>query len=450
MIVGESLEAQIGRWRTYLAKQRALTAGDVEELEGHLRDQIGDLRDKGLDDDEAFLVATKRLGNLDQLTREFAREHAERLWQQLVLGTEGPSPQAARSFWVALGCAVAAGLAVKLPALFGQQIGNDPDFYLPNAAFFALPFLTGYFAWARQLSRRAIAALALPFLALAVLVNAYPFVSGGSTQVLAILHLPILLWLVMGVAYAGMEWRAPNRRMDFIRFTGEWFIYYVLIALGGGVLTGISMGVFSAIGVNIELVASEWILPCGAVGAVVVAGWLVEAKQAAIENIAPVLTRVFTPLFALLLVVFIGALIWDGQGLHVNRDLLLLFDVLLVVVLGLVLYALSARDPLAPADNFDRLQFLLLASALVVDMVVLGNMVGRVSHFGWSPNRVAALGLNLVLLVNLTRSAWLSLGFLRGGRPLAALEDWQTSYVPVYAVWAAAVVVVLPPVFGWI
>lgn len=446
----EAIEAQIGQWRLYLEKHRALSAADVDELEGHLRDQIDELRQKGLTQDEAFLIAVKRLGNLDQLAREFAREHSERLWKQFGWPTAGePVAKSNRSLLIALGWAVAAALAVKLPALFAVQIAERADFYLPNASFFALPFLTGYFAWERKLPARAIAGLAVPFVALAVLINTYPFIPGGSTLVLATIHLPIVLWLVMGVAYTGMEWHWPNRRMDFIRFTGEWFVYYVLIALGGGVLTVISMGVFAAIGVDIGQLASEWILPCGAVGAVVVAGWLVEAKQSAIENIAPVLTRVFTPLFTVLLLVFIGALIWDGNGLDIDRDLLVLFDLLLVVVLGLVLYALSARDPLAPADTFDRLQWLLLTCALLVDLVVLGNMVARVSQLGWSPNRVAALGLNLVLLGNLAWSARLSWGFLRGRRPLAALEDWQTTYVPVYAAWAATVVVVLPPAFVW-
>ena len=55
------------------------------------------------------------------------------------------------------------------------------------------------------------------------------------------MHLPMALWLAVGVAYAGGRWRDPRQRMNYVRFTGEWFIYYVLIALGGGVLMGITM-----------------------------------------------------------------------------------------------------------------------------------------------------------------------------------------------------------------
>src|SRR5690606_38600154 len=81
----KSLERQITEWRAYLRRRQAIEAVDVAELEDHLREQIAVLMDAGLDADEAFLVAVKRMGELDALSREFAREHSERLWKQLVL-----------------------------------------------------------------------------------------------------------------------------------------------------------------------------------------------------------------------------------------------------------------------------------------------------------------------------------------------------------------------------
>ena len=44
------------------------------------------------------------------------------------------------------------------------------------------------------------------------------------------MHLPIALWLAVGIAYAGGRWSHVAGRMDFIRFSGELFIYFVLIA----------------------------------------------------------------------------------------------------------------------------------------------------------------------------------------------------------------------------
>ncbi|MBT3395753.1 MAG: hypothetical protein HOB82_03605 [Alphaproteobacteria bacterium] len=451
-----SLEEQIDRWREYLRRRQAIHAVDVAELEDHLREQISGLVDAGLDADEAFLVAIKRLGNLDALSREFAHEHSDRLWKQLVVfpsDTGAPRARARTNALVAFGFAAAAAIAIKVPALFGLGWDQDAEiiFYLRNISLFVLPFLTAYFVWKRQLFdistlRWVVAA----FVVAAIFANVYPFASGGHTQVLAVLHLPMALWMIVGVAYAGGRWNQVAGRMDFIRFTGELFIYYVLIAMGGGVFTGFLALIFQAIGMDMEIFITQWLLPSGAAGAVLVGAWLVEAKQGAIENMAPVLTRLFTPLFALLFVAFLAALVWTGRGMNIDRDMLIAFDLLLVVVLGLLLYSISARDPSQPPGMFDVLQVVLVVSALLVDAATLWAIAARISEFGFSPNRVAALGENIIFLVNLTWAAVLYIRFLRRRGTFSALEAWQTNYIPVYALWAAIVVIIFPPVFGYL
>ena len=51
--------------------------------------------------------------------------------------------------------------------------------------------------------------------------------------------------------------------------------------------------------------------------------------------------------------------------------------------------------------------------------------------------------------MNLAGAAWLSAQFLRRRSRLHRLERWQTTYLPVFALWAATVVVVLPLLFGF-
>jgi hypothetical protein len=447
-----SLEEQIDQWRSYLRRRQAIHAVDVSELEDHLREQVAGLVDAGLATDEAFLVAVKRMGDLDALSREFAREHSDRLWKQLVVPVvdTGESSAAARMDAVVAFClAVAAAVAVKVPALFGLDVDEDAEFYGRNLSLFVLPLLTVYFAWKRALDRRTLAWLGAAFVAGTVFANIYPFDDDSATEALTAIHLPIALWLVVGVAYAGGRWRQSAPRMDYIRFTGEWFIYYVLIALGGGVLTGFLVIMFDAIGIDPEPFIESWLLPCGAAGAVVVAAWLVEAKQSVIENMAPVLTRLFTPLFAAALVAFLVALLWTGRGVEFDRDTLIQFNVVLIVVLGLLLYSVSARDPGRPRGAFDLLQVVLVVGALLADTVALWAIADRIGEFGFSANRVAALGVNVILLVNLAWSAVVYVRYLRGRRAFTDLEKWQTDYLPVYAAWAAVVVIAFPPLFGF-
>jgi hypothetical protein len=446
-----SLEEQIDQWKGYVRRRQASRSVDVEALERQLRAHVDGLVAAGLATDEAFLLAVKRMGSRDPLAREFAREQSGRLWKQLVLasGTEARTLLPTDAV-VAFCLAVAAAVLVKAPALFGLDLDADADVYLRNASFFVLPLLTGYFVWKRRLGGGMRVWLAAAFVLAAVVVNVYPFAAQGYTLVLAALHLPIALWLVVGVAHTGGRWSQPAARMDFVRFSGELFIYYVLIALGGVVFMGCMAAIFQAIGIDVEEFVGSWLVPCGATGAVLVASWLAEAKQSVVENMAPVLTRLFTPLFALMMIVFLGTLVVTGRALDIERDVLIVFDLLLGVVVGLLLYSVSARDSGSPPNMFDGAQVALVVSALVVDAVALWAIAARISEFGFSPNRVAALGENVILLVNLAWSAVLYVRFMRGRASFAALERWQTSYLPVYAAWAAIVVSVFPPVFGFV
>ncbi|KQS97718.1 permease prefix domain 1-containing protein [Cellulomonas sp. Leaf395] len=444
----DELEAQIDRWRGYVHRRQVISSADVDELEDHLRGQVTDLRATGLDDDEAFLVAIKRLGNLDAVSREYAREHSDRLWKQLALVPDdspgSPAPRW-RELAVVLALAVGAGLTVRA----GFALIDDELALARNIGLLVMPFLAAYLGWKRQAGLRTVVAIAVPFVVLAVALNVYPFAPGGSTEVLAVLHAPVVLWLLVGLAYVAGSWRSDARRMDFVRFTGELAIYYTLLALGGGVLVGLTAGVLQIVGVDPEPVIAGWVLPFAVPGALVVAAWLVEAKQDVVENIAPVLTRIFTPLTIVMLVAVLVALTASGGLVEVDRELLILMDAILVLVLALLLYSISARDPLAPPALADWLQLVLVGAALAVDAVMLTAMLTRIAQFGTSPNKIAALGLNLLLLVHLGVSAWHSARFLRGHGTFSELERWQTRYLPVYAAWAAVVVIVFPPLFDF-
>jgi hypothetical protein len=466
------LATLVASWRRWMLKHDTLTVGDVDELEGHLLDRVDQFVASGLTPDEAFLIAVKRLGRTDDLSREYAREHSERLWKQLAL--DGPvgdgrgsaddeaddsgAPTSllrrANGLAVALLLGVGAGLAVKTV----EVAAGDPVAWL-NAAVIVLPFLALWFAWRRRPSVATLVGAGAAFLIAGLALNLYPFAGteqdgtvialSTATGLLAMIGSVIGLWLVVGVVDVGAAWRSSDARMHFIRFSGEWLVYYVLIALVGGALSGLTIAVFASIGVDVMPFVGEWVLPCGAAGAVLVAAWLVGAKQRVIENIAPVLTKVFTPLFTLMMLALIVAAIVQWNVVDANRELLIAFDLVLVVVVALLVYSLSARDPLLPPGWFDRLLLVMLAAALVVDVIVLIAMIGRTGEFGFSANKTASLGLNLILLANLAWATRLQVGFLRRRTGFAALERWQTGYLPVYLAWAAALLLVFPPVFDF-
>jgi hypothetical protein len=444
----KSLELEIAEWRSFVGQRPAVDGRDLDELEAHLRDQIADLNAVGLDPDEAFIVAVKRIGKLDELSREFAREHSDRLWRQLVLPADDDADAARRSWAEAFLFAVAAAVTVQAARLVADFPDHQPSWLWRNASLLVIPFLAAWLARVRRLPARQCAVVAAVFAVGAITINVYPSHEGADTEVLAAAHLPVALWFAVAYAYVGGALGTHERRMDFVRFTGEWFIYYVLIALGGGVLMGLTVAILEPTGVNVDQIAA-WVLPSGAAGAVIVAAWLVESKQRVVENMAPVLTMIFTPLFALMLSVATVVYAVTGFGDAFDRELLGVFDALMVVVVGLVLYGMSAREASPAPGWMDRIQLVAVIGALLLDVMVLASMAARIGEHGLTPNRAAALGLNLVLLANLGGTAWLSARFVSGRANFHRLNRWQTGYLPVFAVWAATVVIVLPLAFSF-
>lgn len=442
----ESVESRIGEWRAAVVRGRAVDEADADELEGHLREQISDLETAGLSGEEAFLIAVRRLGEVDLITAEFAREHGDRLWRQLAMSHSDDGLR--RPMVTMFGFAVAAAVLVQVARILSGTPGVTETWFIRDVSLFVLPVLAAYFGVVRRMPWPRALVLGVVVAVLALAVNLFPFAHGASTGLLVAIHLPATLWFAVGAAYVGGDLRSSARRMDFIRFTGEWAIYYALIALGGGVLIGLTVAVLNPIAPDAVDGVLTWVLPSGAAGAVVVAAWLVEAKKSVIENLAPVLTAIFTPLFAVMLLISAVVYTVSGIGRDFDRDLLTVFDMLLLVVLGLVVYGISARENRS-AGVMDAIRLVAVIAAIVLDILVLVSMFARVGELGLTPNRVAALGLNIILLVNLTVTAWLTGRLLVGRAQAVRLERWQTGYLLVFAAWVVLVVLALPPLFDF-
>jgi hypothetical protein len=441
------IETRIGEWRTAITRSRAVDTADADELEDNLREQISDLEKAGLTPDEAFLIAAGRLGEVSAVSAEFAREHGDRLWKQLALARPGDDGR--RTAIAMLVFAVIAAVVILVARLIatddapsaGDMAFGEPTatWFLRNLGLFLVAPVAGYFAVVRRMPWPRLAVLAAAVAVVAIAVNVFPYTDESDTAMIAAFTLPVVVWFAVGVAYVTGDVNSGPKRMDFIRFSGEWLIYYTLIAIGGAVLLVLTGFILMPIAPDVVDDVFAWVQPSGAAAAAVVAAWLVEAKKSIVENLAPVLTAIFTPLFAVMLVIAVVVYFAAGIGREFDRDLLAVFDALLLVVVGLVVYGISARRP---GRVMDAVRLVAVVAAIVLDILVLVSMFTRIGEFGFTPNRVAALGLNLLLLVNLLGSAW-----LMGRR--RRVEPWQVSYVPVIAAWALAMVLVLPPAFAF-
>jgi hypothetical protein len=447
------LEKSVRTWTDGLRSRGAFRAEDIVELESHLREEIDGLVKAGLSGEEALLVAERRVGRPEALAAEYAKVHGEP-WRGMAFDTltDGDRGRLRRELILVAGLALAAALLAQVPRLFGADLylnGMSVP-WMKNLGLFFMPLVAVYYAVRSRPKPLQLVVVAALFAAAGLVINLYPWTAPDrQTLVLASLHLPVLLWLVVGLACTAGRWRDDGARMDFLRATGEAFIYGTLILCGGAVLSGFTILIFSAVGLNIERPWFETVGIGGLVAAPVVAVFLVNAKKSIVENIAPVLSRIFTPLFLASMTAFLAVLLVQRRSPVDDRDTLFAINAMLILVLALVIYNLTARRAADRREWTDWLNLALIVCSSAVDAVALASIISRTLSFGWSPNRAALLGLNVVLLADLAGLAVGTVRFLAGRGTFAGIERWQTRYLPVLFGWCAVVVAVFPPLFSF-
>ncbi|MGM0437674.1 MAG: permease prefix domain 1-containing protein [Bacillota bacterium] len=442
------LELNIKSWCDYLRSSGKLNEEDVLELENHLREQIDELIAKGLSEEEAFLISVKRLGNVNKISDEYSKVNTDDLWKQLLADPvdEISKKRKRQNILLVILLALLAGTAAKLPTFFGINIDNSIR-YFKNLSFYLIPFIVIYFIIKHNINKKLIGYVSGIFAVTALIINLYPSYEPNHTAMLTGIHLPIMLWLVTGIAYIGDEWKTKKGRMDFLRFTGECFIYGSLIMFGFFVLMMFTSLIFQSISIDIEIFIENYFIFYGPSAGAILAVYLVETKKSIVENFAPVLAKIFSPLFLITMLTFLIVVIFTGKSPFVERNFLIGFDLMLVLVLGLVLYTISARKMYDKKDIFDYLNGLLIFVAIIVDSIALSAILFRLTEYGISPNKLAALGENVLLLINLAGLLWLYLKYFRDKVEFNIIEKWQTNYLTVYAIWMAVVVFIFPLIF---
>jgi len=443
------IEKNIKAWRDYCSRTGSMRKEDLDELEDHLREEISELKGKELSEDEAFIIAVKRLGKIHSLSREFQKVNTHNLWKILFSEPEDPGEKALsrRELFLAVSLALVAALLAEIPKLFGYTFSQETLFHMKNLSFFVLPLIAIFFFYKKQVNLRSITVISLVFIFSLLLINLYPYKEPFHTANLSALHLPLFLWFFCGLAYTGKYWKKSREWMDFLRFSGELFIYTTLLVCGVIVVTGIINLLFGAININLEKFSMEYFFFPACIAMPVIGSYLVEEKKSLVENLAPILARIFAPVLFVIMLVFLGVMIFLQKSPFMEREFLIGFDLMLVLVLGIVFYILSTRRENQPPRFYDWISTALIITALAVDIVALYAIISRLQAFGITPNKTAALGENILIFVHLLGTGILFIQFFRGKVDFSRIEKWQTDFLPVFAIWLGIVALVFPLLF---
>jgi len=340
--------------------------------------------------------------------------------------------------------ALVTAVLAKLPSIVP---GIEMDFFYPrNMAIIVFNGLILFTFWTNRIGVKWILAYTGMILGLALYVNLLP-PGQSDTLVIALVHVPLLLWCVFGLSYISFNFRDTRKRTAFIRYTGELLTMTGLLLITGGMLTGITIGLFSAIGTNIEDWYLQNVVIPGAAMAPVLAAYLVTLYPDITRRIVPVIARVFTPLVLVTLAIFLVSLAFSGTRILEDRDLLALFNVMLLAVTAIIIFSVTELNKSRRRNIHVMILLILALVTLLINVVALTAIFTRLTY-GLTPNRLVVSVTNVLVFVNLVLIAKDLFLSWSDAAKLDSLERTVARYLVVYFLWTVVAVFVLPWVMG--
>jgi hypothetical protein len=338
------------------------------------------------------------------------------------------------------------GLIAKLPVILGI---DEELFYMRNLGFIVFPALTFYFAWKNKLPAGKIAFIAGATLFGLIFINALPDDKKSDTLVLSCIHLALFLWAIFGFSFVG-EWRNDQvKRLAYLRFNGDMIVMTTLIVIAGFIMSAVTMGLFSLIGINIEKFYGNYIVVFLLPAAPFLGTYLVRTNPQLIGKVSPVIAKIFSPLVLVMLVVYLIAIIYSGKNPYNDREFLLMFNGLLIGVMAIIFFSVAESSKSIAGKTETFVLLLLSVVTVIVNCIALSAIVFRISEWGFTPNRTAVLGGNVLILVNLLMvTAQLFKTQTKRG-DLTGVGKAMAGYLPVYCLWALIVTFLFPLIFGF-
>lgn len=338
---------------------------------------------------------------------------------------------------------LAAGTIAKLPVWLSTEGRHE---WIDSFPFVVFPLLIVYFLIKNKASKRKSVLILIIVIVSAVFLNFLPSDGKNQTHYLAAIHMFLLMWVLWGLAFTGSDYRLTKKRLDFYKLNGDMLVLTAVILCGGIVLTFLTFGLFMTIKVRIEDFYFNYVVVYGLSAAPFVANYILENNSTIVNKVAPYIAKIFTPLVLITMTCFLIALIFYSKDPFNNRDELITYNILLIVILAIIVFAFTGRQ--SEAKSFYIIVFIaLLVEAVIINSVALSAIIYRTVQFGISPNRAAVIGGNILMFINIAVIIFQLFKFIKNGSNNDDLNRSVTFMLPVYAAWTVFVSFVFPFIF---
>jgi len=338
-----------------------------------------------------------------------------------------------------------AGFIAKIPSF--TSIGEE-FFYSRNVGFIVFPTLIAYFSLKNNLGIQKWMLFGGISLISLLFINLFPNNPNSDTLTLSCIHLLLFLWSLLGFSFVG-EAGHTLKRLDFLRFNGDFVVMSTLILIAGGITTGITIGLFSLIGYQIENFYFENVVVVGLAAVPLVATFLTQTNPQLVSKVSPVIARIFSPIVLVMLVIYLFAIFYSGKDPYNDRDFLLLFNALLIGVMAIIFFSVAEATNTEKGKTEKWILFLLSVVTILVNAIALSAILFRISTWGITPNRLAVLGSNIFILINLLLVTIKLFGVVTKKSNIVEVGGQIAIFLPVYVIWTSFVTFILPFLFNF-
>jgi len=274
---------------------------------------------------------------------------------------------------------------------------------------------------------------------------------------LAAIHIPLLCWIALGISVLGFRSNKDDR-FAFLIKSIEVMITAGLYLIAGVILGGITIGMFAALSIELpdiwlRLIAAGGfgLLPVLAVASVYdpTKSPSEQDFDQGLSKFISTMMRLLLPLTLGVLVIYIFVIPFNFMESYNNRDLLIVYNLMLFAIMGLLLGATPIRgDDLSPnLQKWLRRGIIAVAVlAALISIYALSAIIYRTIDGGLTINRLMIIGWNGI---NISILVWLIYKQFKYGRGkwIDSLHSVFSQASAAYLVWGLFLVLAVPWLF---
>ena len=338
------------------------------------------------------------------------------------------------------------GLIANIPNITGI---NEESFFSKNIPLIIFPILSAYFIWRQKINLNKILFPVIAIVISAIYINLIPDYNKSNSAMLVGIHLPLFLWSILGYVYIGASLKNNTKKIEFLKFNGDLIIMCAILLLSCMVFTLITFGLFELINIKLEENYFRYFAIWWIAAVPMSATYLLQNNPQLINKVSPIIAKIFTPLVFINLLVYLTAVIYTGKYPYNDRNLLLVFNILLIGVMALILFSVAEAGKNNKGLFTLYILFGLSILTIIINSIALSAISFRILQYGMTPNRIAVLGGNILIFIHLLMVSYKLFKTVRGKAEIAAVETSIATYLPVYSIWTAIIVFILPFLFNF-